>query len=128
MKSRLFLSAVFASALALSVSAGAATVEPMVLPASADFAPGSYVLTTTAQDQLDAVVATLNVSNASVGVVGFANTADASQRGALALERARSVKAFFTLNGVDPDRIATEVGAVDVERAGQVQFSVNFND
>lgn len=128
MKSRFFLSAAFAGALALCASAGAASLEPMVLPASADFAPGSYVLTETAQAQLDVVVAGLNVDKASVVVAGFANTADINQRWALASERARSVKAFFMLNGIDPDNILMEVDAGDADRPGQVQVFVNSNE
>lgn len=128
MKSRFFLSAAFAGALALCASASAASLEPMVLPASADFAPGSYVLTETAQAQLDVVVSGLNVEKVSVDVVGFANTADASQRATLAVERASSVKAFFLLNGVEPERISTAIGFQPVERPGQVQFVVTSNE
>lgn len=98
------------------------------LPASADFPLGSSVLSIEAQVQLVTVLSRFKARGVdSVVVTSFSNTSVPEQRDALALERARSVKAFFTLHGVNPQSIAIRVVAESISgegRAGQVFFGV----
>lgn len=105
-----FRCAVLALAL-LGLNAGAAPTAPLVsevvsFPAEADFVQGSFVLDGKAQEKLAGVAQALQGVDLEVLVVrAFAGPLDTPL---LALERARSVRAFFVLHGVAPERVYIE--------------------
>lgn len=98
------------------------------LPASSDFEAGSSVLSVAAQERLQTSVEAIHRQHLdSILVTGFANAAAPEQSKALGLERARSVRAFFILNGIEPSLIHMDyVDFKDLRhgRPGQVQFEV----
>ena len=104
----------------------------IMLPASADFEMGSSVLTNQAQNKLQSVMVKLpQQSLDSIVVTGFSNTADRTYGAALGLERARSVGAFFILNGIDPSRVYVDYGDFTNHRngrPGQIQFEIIETD
>lgn len=135
---RYFPLAVLALVCSLSWQAMAGPTAPDVhstvitLPASADFEMGSSVLTSQAQHKLQSIMSKLpQESLDSIIVTGFANTADRKHGTTLGLERARSVCAFFILNGIDPSRVYVDYGDFTSHRkgrSGQVQFDIIETD
>lgn len=129
MISRFFRISVLAFGLisgANALAADSIAIAPMsiVLAPADDFAPGSAKLEVSAQNSITGIMAALRPSEMNTLVVtGFADTADAEQRSALAKERAQSLRAFFILNGVDADKIRVFDGGNKFERPGQVQFT-----
>ena len=118
-------------ALAIALSMGSASASPVgrmvSLSPAADFEPGSSVVSELAQEQLDLVVSRFKTRNVeSIVVTGFANTANPAENEAMAILRARGVKAFFTLNGIDPDRVFVHAGQPfeGKDRPGQIMFEV----
>ena len=101
----------------LGLNVGAAPKEPVVsqamsFPVDADFALGSFVLGINAQERLDGVVRSLQGADLEVLVVeAFAGSNDTPL---VALERARSVRAFFVLHGVAPERVYIDSGSDDL--------------
>jgi hypothetical protein len=98
----------------------------VVLPSSADFSEGSAILTFAAQERLQVEVEQINITMLDrITATGLVNKTASNNGESLGLERARSLRAFFILNGIDPARI--HVGTMDVSeqrnsRLDQVQF------
>ena len=114
-KSR-FVAALAAAAFALSFSAVSAAgdvpdpvSEKIVLSTNANFAVSSVVLEPAAQKELDGVVDVLrDVNIEAVNVTAYASPEDPAYDAWFSLERAKSVRAYLVLNGVDPTRVFVE--------------------
>ncbi len=113
----LLFGALFFSLALLGLNAGAAPAAPLVsqvvaFPVETDFAQGSFVLDGKVQAKLVDVVKALQSVDLEVLVVkAFAGPLDTPL---LALERARSVRAFFVLHGIAPERVYIESRSDDV--------------
>ena len=130
-----FVSFVAAAFLALSLgsmvqaqSLPMPTSERMVLSSDANFALGSTVLEVAAQKELDAIIATLRgVNLEAVIATVYASPDDPAYNPDFALERAKGVRAYLILNGIDPQRVYIEGRPMDrFERTSMIALEAVY--
>ena len=130
-----FVSFIAAAFLALSLGSMAQaqslpmpTSERMVLSSDANFALGSTVLEVAAQKELDAIIATLRgVNLEAVIATVYASPDDPAYNLDFALERAKGVRAYLILNGIDPQRVYIEGRPMDrFERTSMIALEAVY--
>ena len=136
MRSKSFFAAVLTAAtFALSFSAASVAgdipnpvSEKITLSTNANFALGSTSLEVSAQKELDRVLETLRgVNIEAVIVTAYASPDDPAYDAGFALKRAKSVRAYLVLNGVDPDRVYVEGRPLDrFERVSMIALEAVY--
>jgi outer membrane protein OmpA-like peptidoglycan-associated protein len=131
----LFAAVLAAAAFALSFSTASVAgdipdpvSEKITLSTNANFALGSTALEVSAQKELDGVLEILRGVNLEALVVtAYASPDDPAYDAGFALKRAKSVRAYLVLNGVDPDRVYVEGRPLDrLERVSMISLEAVY--